>query len=338
MDNELAQRRLKLDTIKAEVARAQGERKIELEEEALKMEAEMNTFEQGYKTQKLALEEAAARLTRLGTSTEARITTLLSNPESLAKYAAGMMDADDTLEFNQAIAYYNAPKQVWNEKEKRFVLSPGNPLSNELLSSIRIRRENGLSVPNIKLDEAAPENKPLERQTDFTNAVTVGLQNPMSAFGSVAVGKNVINNLFEFFTASAPFKPEKSAINAAKTLNQNFLQTFQKSAELRESVFQAQLLQDLTPKPLELFTGPDTSADKVDKILGMITNAKQVLQNKIDNLPLDSKEYKDAQTFLLQMNQLEDGYGVFRNAYRLGSASQGKVDTLRGIIQKGKKN
>ena len=338
MDNELAQRRLKLDTIKAEVARAQGERKIDLQEEALKMEAEMNTFEQGYKNKKLALEEAAARLTRLGTSTEARITTLLSNPESLAKYAAGMMDADDTLEFNQAIAYYNAPKQVWNEKEKRFVLSPGNPLSNELLSSIRIRRENGLSVPNIKLDEAAPENKPLERQPDFTNAVTVGLQNPMSAFGSVAVGKNVINNLFEFFTASAPFKPEKSAINAAKTLNQNFLQTFQKSAELRESVFQAQLLQDLTPKPLELFTGPDTSADKVDKILGMITNAKQVLQNKIDNLPLDSKEYKDAQTFLLQMNQLEDGYGVFRNAYRLGSASQGKVDTLRGIIQKGKKN
>ena len=82
-----------------------------------------------------------------------------------------------------------------------------------------------------------------------------------------------------------------------------------------------------------MFTGPEASADKVDKILGMVENAKTVLQNKIDSLPLDSTEYKDAQTFLLQMNQLANGYGVFKNAYAKrtgGSAS--KVDTLRSTL------
>ena len=96
-------------------------------------------------------------------------------------------------------------------------------------------------------------------------------------------------------------------------------------------------MKDLTPKPLELFTGPEASADKVDKILGMITNAKTVLQNKIDNLPLDSTEYKDAQTYLLQMNQLENGYGVFRNAYKLGRASEEKLKALQKVLGLGKK-
>lgn len=317
LDRELDERRLKLATIKAEVDRAQGQRKIELQEQALAMEAEMNTFEQGYKTQKLALEEAAARLTRLGSNTNARITTLISDTERLAKYAAGTLSADETLEMNQAIAYYNAPKTAWSEEKKDFVIVPGNPLSNELLSSIQMRQDNGLTIPNIKFEGRKSDETVTQSpaQASFENQVTKGLTDPMAAFGSVAAGKNLVNNLFEFATASAPFKPEKSAVNAAKTLNQNFLQVFQKSAELRESVFQAKLLQELTPSPTALFTGPEASADKIDKIIGMIDNATAVLQNKLDSLPLDSKEYKDAKTYIMQMNQLKDGYGVFLNAY-----------------------
>lgn len=317
LDRELDERRLKLDTIKAEVDRAQGQRKIDLQEQALAMEADMNEFEKGYKTDKLALEEAAARLTRLGSNTNARITTLLSDTERLAKYAAGTLDKDETLEMNQAIAYYNAPKTAWSEEKKDFVIVPGNPLSNELLSSIQMRQDNGLTIPNIKFEGRKSDETVAQSpaQASFENQVTKGLTEPMTAFGSIAAGKNLINNLFEFVTASAPYKPEKSAINAAKTLNQNFLQVFQKSAELRESVFQAKLLQELTPSPTALFTGPEASADKINKIVGMIDNATAVLQNKLDSLPLDSKEYKDAKTYIMQMNQLKDGYGVFLNAY-----------------------
>lgn len=317
LDRDLAERRLSLDNLKAQVAAAQGDEKLRLQAEVNAMTAEMNEFEQGYKTDKLELERAAARLTRLGSNTNARITTLLSDTERLAKYAAGTLDKDETLEMNQAIAYYNAPKTVWSEEKKKFVTAPGNPLSNELLSSIQMRDDNGLTIPNIKFEGRKSDETVAQSpaQASFENQVTKGLTDPMSAFGSVAAGKNLINNLFEFVTASSPYKPEKSAINAAKTLNQNFLQVFQKSAELRESVFQAKLLQDLTPSPIALFTGPDSSADKIDKLVGMIDNATAVLQNKLDTLPLDSKEYKDAKTYIMQMNQLKDGYGVFLNAY-----------------------
>ena len=336
MDNELAQRRLKLDTIKAEVARAQGERKIDLQEEALQMEADMNAFEQDYKTQKLALEEAAARLTRLGSNTNARITTLISNPESLAKYAAGTMSPEDTLEFNQAIAYYNAPKSVWSEEKKEYVIVPGNPLSNELMSSIKIRQESGLTVPNIKLDKitgTGDDTKPPLKE-EVVSSITAGITDPPSAFGTEGQFKSLANTVAEIFFFGAPFKAEKEAIAGAQALNTKFVQVFQRSAELRDSVMQLNLLKDLTPTPASMFTGPQAAGAKVTRLLGMIDEAEAALNTKLNDpdSPLTAKQVTEARGYLTDLAQLRAGYNVFDKAYKQGSASQNKVNALRSTL------
>ena len=337
LDRELSERRLKLDTIKAEVAREQGERKLELQADANAMEADLNAFTMNYKTEKLDLERVAARLTRLGTSTEARITTLISDPESLAKYAAGTMGPEDTLEFNQAIAYYNAPKQVWNEKEKKFVLSPGNPLSNELMSSIRIRRENGLTYPNIKLDQVTPDAVTPKAKEEVVSSIMAGIGDVSGAFGTEGAAKSVANTVAEIFFFGAPYKAEKSAIAGVKALNTKFIQVFQRSAELRDSVMQLKLLQDLTPTPASLFKGPEAAAEDVTRLLGMITEAEQALNTKLDdpNSPLTSKEVSEARGYLTDLGQLRAGYNVFDNAYK--NVSKSKVDALRGALNLGKK-
>jgi hypothetical protein len=332
LDRELSERRLKLDTIKAEVAREQGERKLELQADANAMEADLNAFTMNYKTDKLDLERAAARLTRLGTSTEARITTLLSDPESLAKYAAGTMKPEDTLEFNQAIAYYNAPKQVWNEKEKKFVLSPGNPLSNELMSSIRIRQENKLTIPNIKLDQATSDAVTPKPKEEVVSSIMAGIKDPSVAFGTEGQLKSVANTVAEIFFFGAPYKAEKSAIAGAKALNTKFVQVFQRSAELRDSVMQLNLLKDLTPTPASMFTGPESAGEDVTRLLGMITEAEQALNIKLDdpNSPLTSKEVSEARGYLTDLAQLRAGYSIFDNAYK--NVSKSKVNTLRKTL------
>jgi hypothetical protein len=337
LDRELSERRLKLDTIKAEVARSQGERKLELQAEANAMEADLNAFTMNYKTDKLDLERAAARLTRLGTSTEARITTLLSDPESLAKYAAGTMKPEDTLEFNQAIAYYNAPKQVWNEKEKKFVLSPGNPLSNELMSSIRIRQENKLTIPNIKLDQATSDAVTPKPKEEVVSSIMAGIGDPSVAFGTGGQLKSVANTVAEIFFFGAPYKAEKSAIAGVKALNTKFVQVFQRSAELRDSVMQLNLLKDLTPDPASVFTGPEAAGEDVKRLLGMITEAEQALNTKLNdpNSPLTSKEVSEARGYLTDLGQLRAGYSIFDNAYK--NVSKSKVDALRGALNLGKK-
>jgi len=337
LDREISERRLALEEKKAEVAEAQGERKLELQAEANAMEADLNAFTMNYKTEKLDLERAAARLTRLGTSTEARITTLISDPESLAKYAAGTMGPEDTLEFNQAIAYYNAPKQVWNEKEKKFVLSPGNPLSNELMSSIRIRRENGLTYPNIKLDQVTPDAVTPKAKEEVVSSIMAGIGDVSSAFGTEGAAKSVANTVAEIFFFGAPYKAEKSAIAGVKALNTKFIQVFQRSAELRDSVMQLKLLQDLTPTPANLFKGPEAAAEDVTRLLGMITEAEQALNTKLDdpNSPLTSKEVSEARGYLTDLAQLRAGYNVFDNAYK--NVSKAKVDALRRSLNLGKK-
>jgi len=339
LDREISERRLALEEKKAEVAEAQGERKLELQAEANAMEADLNAFTMNYKTEKLDLERAAARLTRLGTSTEARITTLISDPESLAKYAAGTMTPEETLEFNQAIAYYNAPKQVWNEKEKRFVLSPGNPLSNELMASIQLRDNRGLTVPNIKLDAVKTPTIPKESKTEVKSAITEGLTDEAleAAFGSLPFAKSLANDLVEAFSfgqTGAPFKASKDAITAAETLNTRTIQVFQKSADLRESVTQLNLLKDRTPEPAAFFTGPNKAASKIKAVLGMIQDEKVLLEKYLesDQYPMGSKEYMEATTALDKLNQLEAGYKVFENAYtRVGEA---KMEALQRIIKK----
>jgi hypothetical protein len=339
LDRELNERRLRLETIKAEVARAQGQEKIDLQRQAQEMQAEMNAFEQSYKTEKLDIEKAAARLTRLGTNTNARITTLISDPESLAKYAAGTMTPEETLEFNQAIAYYNAPKSVWNEEKKGFVIVPGNPLSNELMSSIRIRQESGLTVPNIKLDATTTEKKP-ETKEEVVSSIMSGIEDPTAAFGTEGAAKSVFNTLAEVFFFNAPFKAEKEAIAGAEALNTKFVQVFQRSAELRDSVMQLNLLKDLTPTPSSMFTGPDAAGAKITRLLGMIDEAETALNTKLNDpdSPLTSKQVTEARGYLTDLAQLRAGYNVFDRAYKQTTASQDKVDALRTTLGLGNRN
>jgi hypothetical protein len=339
LDRDLAERRLSLDNLKAQVAAAQGEEKLRLQAEVNAMTAEMNEFEQGYKTDKLELERAAARLTRLGTNTNARITTLVSDPERLAKYAAGTLTPEETLEMNQAIAYYNAPKQVWNEQEKRFVLSPGNPLSNELMSSIKIRQDGGLTVPNIKLDKLPGAEEPVQTKEEITSSIMAGVEDPTAAFGTEGALKSIANTLAEVVFLGAPFKEEKSAIAGAKALNTKFIQVFQRSAELRDSVMQLNLLKDLTPTPASLLTGPEAAGEDVTRLLGMIDEAEQALRIKIDDpeSPLTAKQVSEARGYLTDLAQLRAGYNVFDKAYKQGSASESKVDALRSTLGLGKR-
>jgi hypothetical protein len=332
LDRELQDRRLALDTKKAAVAATQGQRKIDLQRELQDMQAEMNEFEKTYKTEKLDIERAAARLNRLGGSTEAKITTLISDPESLAKYAAGTMSPAETLEFNQAIAYYNAPKSVWSEEQKQFIIAPGNPLSNELMSSIQIRQESGLTIPNIKLKDTKEGSLSGKQEVEeVSSRIMEGVDDPASAFGTEAAAKSLANTVAEIFLFGAPYKPEKESIAAVQALNTKFVQVFQRSAELRDSVMQLKLLDDLTAKPSNLLMGPEAAGAKVTKILALIDEAEEALNTKLEDpgSPLSSKEVSEAKGYLTDLKQLRAGYKVIDNAYKQSSNRASKVNMLR---------
>jgi hypothetical protein len=213
----------------------------------------------------------------------------------------------------------------------------GNPLSKELMSAIEMRNKNGLTIPpNIDFgtaaggEAAAAEDKPIE------SAIAGGLTDPMQAFGSDAALQSITNDLVEAITfgyVGAPFTASQESVTAVENLNTRTVQVFQDAAELRDSVMQLQLLRDLTAKPASLFTGDDKAASKINGILNALSEAKDVLTTKLEEYPLDSKQYTEAKTNLQKLNQLEAGYLVFKNAYDSGKNTQKNIDSLRNMIQ-----
>jgi len=213
------------------------------------------------------------------------------------------------------------------------VIVPGNPLSNELMSSIQIRQENGLTVPNIKLDGTKTEDKP-ETKEEVVSSITSGIKDPSAAFGTEGQLKSVANTVAEVFFFGAPFKAEKEAIAGAQALNTKFVQVFQRSAELRDSVMQLNLLKDLTPTPASMFTGPEAAGAKITRLLGMIDEAEDALNTKLNDpdSPLTAKQVTEARGYLTDLAQLRAGYNVFDNAYKRSSNSGSKVDALRKTL------
>ena len=327
LDLELRNRQLRLNELKVEIDKAQGQEKIDLQREALALEQDNATFDQYYKTRKLTLDEAAARMSRLGGSIEARITTLISDPTTIRAYADGTLGEAETLELNQAIAFYANPQQVWDEQAKGYRMKQGNPLSNELIEAIRQRKDADRSFPNIRLDPTkipTPEELKEGRQ-QMTSQIVAGIDDPEAAFGSDAMLKGLANNIAEAFTfgmTGGPFKDTKQATTAATALNTRFVQLLQKAAELRDSVTQLNLIKDLTPTPGSFFVGDEAAQEKIARLMGVADDSIKLLEREIEFYPIDSKRYTEANRNLDQLYQIRAGYKIFADAYERKYAQQ----------------
>ena len=345
LDNEVAKRNATVNENKqalaenqAKINNAVGERKIELEEERNALEAERvrlleekQTADELYNKEKLELEKAASALTKFGTSTEARITTFLADKNRIDQYGSGLskeeggMSEQEIIEMNQVISYYNRAKSVWNDSTKRYEIVDGNPLSNELVEAITTRKLNGMSVPNIKstreqAEEILNSEGGKKIKEIVTSKIMENVDYPMGAFGSgtvLATGINTMVELLSFGALRAPFGDIKDAVAASKALNTKFLQTFQDSAQLRDSVAQLNLLKGLAPNPNWIFEGDDAAISKITSMLGLIDEARSTVEAKLydKRFPLSPKETTDAKKYLDGFNQLEAGYKVFINAY-----------------------
>jgi len=327
LDLERTDRQLRLNELKVEIDKAQGQEKLELQRQSQALEQDNATFDQYYKTRKLTIDEAAARMSRLGGSIEARITTLISDPTTIRAYADGTLGEAETLELNQAIAFYANPQQVWDEQAKGYRMKQGNPLSNELIEAIRQRKDADQSFPNIRLDPTkipTPEELKAGRQ-QMTSQIVAGIDNPEAAFGSDAMLKGLANNIAEAITlgtTGGPFKDTKQATTAATALNTRFVQLLQKAAELRDSVTQLNLIKDLTPTPGAFFVGDEAAQEKIARLMGVADDSIALLEREVEYYPIDSKRYTEANRNLDQLYQIRSGYKIFADAYERKFAQQ----------------
>jgi len=167
VQQNIADNRLKLDTINSALNQARADKELAIKESNLALaqqtEARIKSLEEqklALDTRKVDLEAAAQNLNQFGTSVDGRIMNIITGkgvfqPDETAsmlanRYARGETLPDEDIVLNQAIEYFVAPKPVWDAENRRYTLSEGNKLAQEWRDAINARKGvEGKTVPTL---------------------------------------------------------------------------------------------------------------------------------------------------------------------------------------------
>ena len=293
----------------------QGDEKLTLEK--LKM-----YFDQDYKNQDLALKAEINKLKSLEVKNNNDLLEyLVGSTEDGKKRIDAFLDGtlDNAELYEGRLLKYTDPGREWNDQTKQYVSTPGLRLPTELTDKLKdstTKRFNELyeNVTGKRLQEAVPYEVSADEQSILFKDVTDASQ----AFGSPSFLANIYNKgvealSFGFF--GSPAKEAKEATVAVKNLNNKFMTFFTQAAEIRESVFQQQKLDELVPKPGAFWTGDDEAASYAKALVSRIADAEQIIVDRLnnENIPLDSDEYAKLDKNLQELASLKSGYQILSN-------------------------
>ena len=307
-EQDLKERKLLLDKNKLALDQFQGEEKVRLEEE------------------KLALEMASSKFNKFGKGVTGKVLSMVSDPDILAKYANGeLTDADGTNDslMNTALTKYNQPSLDWSDEKKAWIRVEGLALTPEMLNAIKVRKDNGRTIPNIKLDRAS------DGGGDDGN--------PALAFGSPAAFKSFANVFVEsislgFLDSVAP--EAKEAIKSIDNLNVKFLNEMQKAAKLRDSVAQLDLFKSLIPQTSKLFVGKGDAISSTKAIIKRVDEEIEALDLflNIKNVGVNSKDYAEIQMSKIKLQQMRAGYNAIVKANTFANKFDNKAIDEAGEV------
>jgi len=167
VQENIAENRLKLDTINSALNQARADKELQIQQQRLDLaqetEARIKSLEEqklALDTRKVDLEAAASSLDRFGTSVDGRIMNIITGkgvfqPNETAamlaeRYGRGETTAEEDITLNQAIEYFVAPKPVWDADNRRYTLTEGNKLAQEWRQAIEKRQGvEGKTVPTL---------------------------------------------------------------------------------------------------------------------------------------------------------------------------------------------
>ena len=290
---------------------------------------------------KFLFEKQAANLSKFGTSLDGRTLALISDKKTLENYAKGGNSQADS-NINALVTDYLTPKDVWNPRTNRYEKKT-NKLPGEFLNAVRTRSNiAGAVLPTgvEALLKKGPETTEKAEETnkfsflmkfgdqqERTNLNDINVPQPKINFdlirgtGSPAFLKNAFNVIAEAtlpligISTDPSFTKTKDAATSLKQLNTQFIQTFMRTYEGKDSVKQIQTLEELTAEPASFFTGDAAAASKINSLLEYIDRALVVQTTKINFLPQGADDYADTATKIVQLKQMKYAYKQFADAY-----------------------
>lgn len=253
----------------------------------------------------LTIKQQQAKYTQLGNSIDARMTSVLIDPDLQAKYANGSATPAERQLFEQSALSLSSPKSGWDEAAGRYVVKPGTKLAPDVMRALQanpevfemiqknlgvsgkgedqsvtedqlaqaypVRTELGLPMPPAGMDipELNPEALP-KNNLDYS-----------AAFGVSGAIDNIANTLSDFFGGEL-FTPETEDVrNYFGALNTKIIGLTDDMFEGRPSNFQIEITSQLLPDYGAITNGDETAVRQLLKLKEYI---KQELAKKSDAL------------------------------------------------------
>ena len=285
--------------------------------------------------------------------------TYVSNEDLLQKYATGTLDkANDGIsdvEMNVAFEIYTSPVEGGYDPEKKTtVMKPGADYTPAMMEALRLRQAKGLSLPPraaVMIGDLLPSIDISDN--DITNTevgqekiaqYAANIQSPFAAdlsdeaFGSDAFVRKIFNIFVEsgsFGLFGAPFEGTKSAIKAVENLNQQFVSLYMDMQEIKDSVFQAQELKVLVPKPASLIEGNDDAKQAAKTLYNRLAQEiemqlKFIRSEEIALKQVGDKSLSDKRQSLPKLYSLLNGYGILAGIVDATGTKSPRRDNQKG--------
>jgi hypothetical protein len=287
-------------------------------DEQLSLQAMRDAVDKAYKARSLAIDEAAMRLKGVDIKNNNDLQAYLTGKTQDGEYRIDAFlngDLENPLDYEGKLIKYTSPSREWNETTKRYESTPGLKLPAAMNDRLKAERPDLYEQVTGKKAEPA---QPVELDEDTQSVLFKDVVDPEAAFGSGGLVRDLVNKAFEAFSFgawNAPATKTKEAIVAVDNLNSEFVNFFTQAAEIRESVFQQQKLDQLTPKSAQFWQGSDEAKSKATALLRRIQQAEQLVIDRMnsENVPSDSAEYSKMDKQLRQLANLRAGYQVLSN-------------------------
>jgi len=295
-----------------------------------------NLADKSYNAKKLAIDAAAAKLKQSEIKNKYQLGEYLNSTDDAGKllvdkFINDEMSAEEANLFETRLLLYTNPSSEFNESTKTYGKVPGLRLSESFNNKLKKRPDLYSAVTGKPIQTLVRGDDELTRNILFDGLTDAEIE---KAFGSDSFLKNIVNVGVEALTLGkfgAVWPGVKDAGAAVANLNDSFEKFFMKAAEIRDSVFQGQKLEKLTPNPTAFWTGDDTAASQASKLAARLKQEEDRIFNELNNpnLFLDMSEITEKTGTIKKIQELRSGYLLLAQINALGkpqSRDEGESD------------
>ena len=281
----------------------------------LNMQEARDLVDKQYKAASLAIDEAAAKIKNTEIKNKYQLGEYLNSKADdgkllIDKFINDEMSEEEANLFETRLLLYTTPSSSFNESTKTFTPTPGLRMSESFNNKLKKRPDLYVKVTGKPLETLVRGDDELTRNILFDGLTDAEIE---QAFGSDSFLKNLVNVGVEALSLGkygSVWPGVKDAAAAVANLNDSFEKFFMKAAEIRDSVFQGQKLEKLTPNPTAFWTGDDTAASQASKLAARLKQEEDRIFNELNNpnLLLDAADVTEKTGTIKKIQELRSGY------------------------------